>query len=219
MKKMSSKRILSSTYLLPLLREKNYTLNDLKAEVIIMLFENFLNHYIIGEENKKSQLIFETEEGREESIYIFDKLYQLRKELIENDVLTIDKIQNEVSKSLFIASKLSPYTIMYNSAITTFTKERKRSFNAEELKMWIPDALAVYLIVDAKEVGIDFSKFPLLENETFEDIVNIYTKNNVELRVRQRATNEGKNLLREKSIIGKTINISRSMVDKIVEIK
>lgn len=218
MSKILPKKVLSSSYLVPLLKDKNYTLNDLKAEVIVMLFENFLKHYFTGEESKKSELIFDTPESKEDSLYVLNRLYDLRDRLSNENILTIDNLQKEVSKSLFIASKLSPYTILYNSAISTFTKERKRLFKGEELRMWIPDAIAVYLIIDAKDMGISFEKFPILENETFDDIIEIYTKTNLELRKLQFADKETKNTLREKSIIGKTANISSSMIEKIIEI-
>ena len=39
-----SKNILPSSYLKPLLANKGYTINDLKAEVILMLVENFISH-------------------------------------------------------------------------------------------------------------------------------------------------------------------------------
>lgn len=218
MSKILPKKVLSSSYLVPLLKDKNYTLNDLKAEVIVMLFENFLKHYFTGEESKKSELIFDTPESKEDSLYVLNRLYDLRDRLSNENILTIDNLQKEVSKSLFIASKLSPYTILYNSAISTFTKERKRLFKGEELRMWIPDSIAVYLIIDAKDMGISFEKFPILENETFDDIIEIYTKTNLELRKLQFADKETKNTLREKSIIGKTANISSSMIEKIIEI-
>jgi len=213
-----NKKVLSKAYLIPLLKEKNYTLNDLKAEVIVMLFENFLKHYFSGEENKKSELIFDTPQSKEESLYILNRLKDINTKLMNEDILTIDILQSKVSKSLYQASKLTPYTILYNSAITTFTKERKRLFKGDELKMWIPDAIAVYLIIDAKDMGISFEKFPLLDNENFDDIIDIYTKNNLELRKIQLIDKETKSKLREKSIVGKTANLSNSMIEKIIEI-
>jgi len=219
MSKKINKRILSSVYVKALLKEKNCSFNDIRAEVIVMLFENFLKHYIIGEESKKSELIFNNEKSKEDSMYILNRLGTLRDKLLSENIITIDSLQKEVSKSLFIASKLSPYTILYNSAIETFSKEREKLFKGDELKMWIPDVVAVYLILDAKDMDISFKNFPLLENETFDDIVDIYTKNNLELRKLQSLNKETRNGLREKSIVGKTACLSNCMVEKIMKIQ
>lgn len=205
-------KLISANYLKSLLKEKNCTLNDLKAEVIIMLFYNFIEHYFIGEDNKKSQLIFESEESREESEYIYTRLKIIKEELEKYNILTIESLQKEISKSLYIAAKLSPYTILYNYAIDVFTKKRKKLFIGNDSKIWIPDAIAIYLIIDAKEYDIDFKNFPILNTDNFDDIIKIYMKNNLELK---KLTNEKFNA----SIIGKTASIANSMIKRILDIR
>ena len=69
----------------------------------------------------------------------------------------------------------SPYTILYNACINVLIKKREELFTKEEEKgVWLPDILSIYLILDAKDNNIDFSKFPFIQNESFDELVSFF---------------------------------------------
>lgn len=211
MSKNNNKKLFSSLHLRVILNEKGYEINDLKAEAVLMMFENFVKHYIEGEERGNSKLILENEDSKGKNSYILERLKTVRSKLLkEAKIFTLDTLTREISKSLLMASKYSPYTLLYNLGVQTYLKERERLFKGEQNLMWIPDVLAVYLIVDAKENGISFDKFPIIHNEDFEDILSIFAKTNIELK---KLTNE------KKTIITKTSSISATMISRIVNAK
>lgn len=214
-----SKNILPKSYLKPLLLKKDYTLNDLKAEVVLMLVENFIEHYIHSEENGMSKNIFDDvfyEEVDEDDRIIFNKLKTLREQILEANVLTIKKLNNEIlNKSLFQQVSYSPYTILYNACIDVLIKKREELFTKEEEKgVWLPDILSVYLILDAKDKNIDFNKFPFIQNENFEDLVAFFTQTDSELKKINCSFG-----FRNPTIVAKTLKISSSIIDKILSIK
>jgi len=214
-----SKNVLPKSYLKPLLLKKDYILNDLKAEVVLMLVENFIGHYIYSEETGKSKNIFDNsnfEEFDEDDKIIFNKLKLLREQILESNILTIEKLNNEIlNKSLYLQMSYSPYTILYNACIEVLIKKREELFIKEEEKgVWLPDILSVYLILDAKDKNIDFNKFPFIQNENFEDLIAFFTQTDSELKKINCSFG-----FRNPTIVAKTLKISSSIIDKILSIK
>lgn len=214
-----SKNILPKSYLKPLLLEKKYTLNDLKAEVVLMLVENFIGYYIYSEETGQSKNIFDDtkfEELGEEDKIILNRLKTLREQIINSGILTIEKLNNEIlNKSLFLQMSYSPYTILYNAGIEILIKKKEELFTTEEEKVvWLPDVLSIFLILDAKEKDIDFSKFPFIEKDDFVDLITFFKETDAELKRINSCVG-----YRNPSVVAKTLKISNSIVEKIVSIK
>ena len=219
-----SKNILPSSYLKPLLANKGYTINDLKAEVILMLVENFISHYIRSEETGKSKNIFDNVDRTENNCSIdnshkidrISRFKKLRNDLLDLDILTIKKLNEILAKaSLYLQTTYSPYTILNNTGIDTFTKARKDIFTKEELDIWLPDVLSIYLIIDAKNMGIDFSKFPCIANDDFEDMLEFFMETNSEFRKRDNTINS----IRNPSMIHKTSRVSLRIIEKIFNLQ
>lgn len=214
-----SRNILPKSYLKPLLLKKDYTLNDLKAEVVLMLVENFIGHYVYSEENGKSKNIFDDsnfEELDEDDKIILNKLKLLQEQILESNILTIEKLNNEIlNKSLYLQMSYSPYTILYNACIDVLTKKRAELFTKEEEKgVWLPDILSIYLILDAKDNNIDFSKFPFIQNESFDELISFFKETDSELK-----RIHGISGFHNSTIVTKTLKVSSSIIDKILSIK
>lgn len=208
-----------NTPLNSLLKSKDYTMNDLKAEVILMLVENFISHYIYSEENGKSKNIFNdtnSENLNNQNEITFNRLKKLKSDLLELNILTISELNKKLrNSSLYTKTTLSPYTLMYNAGIDTFSKARKDIFNEDELKVWLPDVLAIHLIMDSKEEGINFEKFPCIHNDDFMDFIDFFTEINREFRKRDNSISSTKN----PTMVMKTSRLSFRIVKKIVNFK
>lgn len=107
-------------------------------------------------------------------------------------IYLIIKIKLVISKSIFISTNyIFSLHYTYNTGIDTFTKARK-IFLQRRLDIWLPDVLSIYLIIDAKNMGIDFSKFPCIANDDFEDIQEAMETNS-EFRKRDNTINSIRN--------------------------
>lgn len=218
-----SKNILSSNHLKLLFKDKGYeSFNELKAEIVLVMIENFINHYIHSEESGKSRDIFDdtpyeanTSDERADRL-IFNRLKKLREDILNSNILTITELNNRYNKSSFYErTLLTPYTVMYNVGINALLKAKKELFSKDEQNVWLPDVLSIYMIIDSKALNIPFEKYPFIHNDTFDDIVDIFMRINSKFRERDNTVS----LYKNPTIVMKTGKMSSRVCSAINNIK
>lgn len=218
-----SKNILSSNHLKLLFKNKGYeSFNELKAEIVLVMIENFINHYIHSEENGKSRDIFDdtpyeanTSDERADRL-IFNRLKKLREDILNSNILTITELNNRYNKSSFYErTLLTPYTVMYNVGINALLKAKKELFSKDEQNVWLPDVLSIYMIIDSKALDIPFEKYPFIHNDTFDDIVDIFMRINSKFREMDKTVS----LYKNPTIVMKTGKMSSRVCNAINNIK
>jgi hypothetical protein len=151
--------------------------------------------------------------SKEEIVFINNSVANL-KTYLENNIIisdTLFSIFKEENKSLIfdkLSRNLEPMKIYYKYLINTFSNKLEKGSN------WIPELLAFSLIYNyKKEHNKSFVSYPELENIAIEKIVNIYNKNNLELKKRISEKN-GISTWKVKTNIDEMYDVSELMVMK-----
>lgn len=160
------------------------TLKDLKVEVVLIFCLNLIREYIQSEDNK-IDFGYNCYMTNEEQDFIYTKIKELEDYLLKH-VYTIERIHeimndNSSKESVFKAIIMEPRSYFYKILVQRFiAKMNLFSDNGE--KYYIPEQLALYLIIDMKEKGYSFKEFNFIEEFDFLSLVEIYNKINIKLR-------------------------------------
>jgi hypothetical protein len=183
-----NKRMTSKNNLELALMSRNMDLKDLKCEAILIMCKDLIQEYL--KSNKEGKLVSlrdESEESKLSNNIILNEMKKLD-ELLRDSVLSVDNLQIIISAQYFSPSNkmkarlVEPTAFFYNILSRSFIVKIKELQKNEKKLSWIPDQLAVFLILDMIEKGYTFKKFPFLQNYDFSTLINIYTKNNIELK-------------------------------------
>lgn len=189
-----------------------------------MMCHNLIFQYLESENNQKNVKVLDSNNNNEDSIKVIQyKMTELYKYLstVIISIESINSIMNSVvltnKESVHKAKLIEPLAYFYNFLAKSFTNKIKTLFAKDEKIHWIPDLIAVYLIIDMKEKGYDFKKFPFINNYDFSLLLNIYNKTNLELK----KTNDIKltTPIKNNTIIVKMQNLASTMTDKLINTK
>lgn len=219
MSKIKSNNIQKQKYLIKYLIQKDYTLKDLKCEIILLVCDMLIDNYLIEENDCNREISMDYFTNSERNL-----IYQTMKDLqndIHQNILTIDKIQEIINShyknknSLNHARLVDSVQYFYNSCVNNIQSLLiLNSINKNEIK-WIPDLLCIYLIQDMKERDYFFDKFLFLDSYNFDNLFLIYQKTNSILK---NSTTISISTER-KTIINCMENISYKVVERLLNIK
>lgn len=207
-------------YLKLYLQNRGYTLKDLKCEIILMLSEMLIDEFIKAEDEGKNEIIIDNFPQNEKK-YIYNNLKNLQIDLKKN-ILTVNKMQmiinskNLNQESLIRARITESIYYFYNLCAITLKSSllKINNDNSEKIK-WIPDLIAIFLIIDMKERNYYFNYFSFLEHYDFDKIINIYTHTNILIKKKDNMSF----LNKEQTILSKMMNVSIEIVEKLINSK
>lgn len=160
------------------------TLKDLKVEVILIFCLNLIREYVQSEDNK-IDFGYGNYMTKEEEQFIYTKLKDLENFLL-NHVYTVEKMYEVISdrsskESLLKAVIMEPRLCFYTILVKKFISKMNLFSNSGD-KYYIPELLALYLIIDMKEKGFSFNRFSYIEEFDFLSLIEIYNKINIKVK-------------------------------------
>lgn len=183
-----NKKMLSKNNLELALISRAMDLKDIKCEVVLIMCKDLVQKYL--KSNDEGKLVNLREDGKENTLtnnIILNEMKRLE-ELFKDSVLSADNLQiimstqHSSSTNKIKARLVEPKAFFYNILSRSFIAKMKELQKNEEKLSWIPDQLAVFLILDMIEKGYTFKKFSFIQKYDFSTILSIYTKNNIELK-------------------------------------
>lgn len=183
-----NKKMLSKNNLELALISRAMDLKDIKCEVVLIMCKDLVQKYL--KSNDEGKLVNLREDGKENTLtnnIILNEMKRLE-ELFKDSVLSADNLQiimstqHSSSTNKIKARLVEPTAFFYNILSRSFIAKMKELQKNEEKLSWIPDQLAVFLILDMIEKGYTFKKFSFIQKYDFSTILSIYTKNNIELK-------------------------------------
>ena len=194
---------------------KTTNLKKLKIDTFLLVIHFLLKDYQKIDPNKPADPMTVCA-SKEEIIFINNSVSNL-KTYLENNIIisdTLFSIFKKENKSLIfdkLSQNLEPMKIYYKYLINTFSSSLKKG------STWIPELLAFSLIYNyKKEHNKSFLSYSELENIAIEKIVNIYNKNNLELKKRISQKN-GISTWKIKTNIDEMYDVSEVMVKKYLQ--
>lgn len=191
---------------------KTINLKKLKIDTFLLVIHFLLKDYKKIDPNETHDPM--TICASKEEIQLINNSVGSLKQYLENNIIisdTLFSIFKEQNKSLIfdkLSRNLEPMKIYYKYLINTFSSRLKNGSD------WIPELLAFSLIYNyKKEHNKSFLSYPELENFAIEKIVNIYNKNNLELKKRISEKN-GISVWKIKTNIDEMYDVSELMVMK-----
>lgn len=194
---------------------KTINLKKLKIDTFLLVIHFLLKDYEKIDPNKIPDPM--TICASKEEIQFINNSVANLKNYLENNIIVSDtlfSIFKEQNKSLIfdkLSRNLEPMKIYYKHLINTFSSRLKNGSD------WIPELLAFSLIYNyKKEHNKSFLSYPELENIAIEKIVNIYNKNNLELKKRI-SEKSGISTWKIKTNIDEMYDVSELMVMKYLQ--
>lgn len=203
-----------------LLSTKFWTIQDLHAEVILIMCHTLLARYLEDErENKdKTNDVITPEENE----MIYNSMNELFKYLSKTvysysrlDEIIINSFKNPQSN--LKAKLIEPYAFYYNVLINNFASRLDFVTPKDAKKQYIPDLLVVELILHYQKEYYKsaFKRFDFINNFDFNSIYQIY----INVQAKERVHYNKQLPIQEQTLIRKMRNVARFMVDKMVETK
>lgn len=217
--KTKANTIQKQKYLKTYLHQRNYTLKDLKGEIVLMICDMLLENYLYVEDTANAEELI-SDFTSDERNTIYNTMKDLKKDIQEN-ILTIEKVQNIMilqneNKDTLTKARLADSTYyFYNTCINYLEFLITSTSIDKNKKMWIPDLICLYLIQDMKESGYTFNKFTFLDKYDFDSIFRIYEKINITFKKVGNLSMFSK----EKTRIDIMSNISYEIVTKLINTK
>ena len=217
-KRMSSLRNMNNLQLL--LSTKFWTIQDLHAEVILIMCHTLLARYLVDErENKDKTNDVITPE---ENLLIYKTMEELFNYLSKT-VFSYNRMEEIIFNSFKSpkdnakAKLIEPYAFYYNVLINSFASRLDLVTKDNEKKQYIPDLLVIELIKYFKEnyYLAAYKRFNFVENLDLKAISQIY----INVQAKERVSFNEKLPIQEQTLIRKMRNVARFMVDKMVETK
>lgn len=191
---------------------ESINLQKLKVDTLLLVIQFLLKDY------KKMETDITPDPmticaSKEEIEFINSSVTSL-KNYLDNNIVVSDTLfyifKNRTQSPLFnkIARNLEPMKAYYKYLINIFSTKLSNGSN------WIPELLAFSLIYNyKKEHNKSFSLYPEIDNFPIEKIVNIYNKNNLELKKRI-AQEQETSVWKINTDIDKMYDASEHMVQK-----
>lgn len=160
------------------------TLKDLKVEVILIFCLKLIHEYIQGEDDKLD-FGYNCYMTKEEQKLIYIKIKELETHLL-NQIFTIEEIYRIIDdksskESLIKAILMEPRLYFYDILVKRFIS-KMNLFSNNGTKHYIPELLALYLIIDIKEKGYSFKEFRFIKDFDFLSLIEIYNKINIQIK-------------------------------------
>lgn len=205
------------------LMSRNMDLKDLKCEAVLIMCKDLIQEYL--KSNREGRLVSLRDESEESKISDNTILSEMKKldELFRDSVLSVDNLQIIMTAQHFSPSNkmkariVEPTAFFYNIIAKGFVVKMKDLQKNEGRLTWIPDQLAIFLMIDMIEKGYKFKKFPFLQDYDFSLLLDIYMKNNIQLKKEQGVTLF--NSKESQTIITKMQMLSVHIVEKIISTK
>jgi len=193
----------------------SFNLKKLKVDTLLLIIHSLLCDYEkidIKDESKKDILPINSYEIEFINRSVHDLKNYLENNIVVNETfLYIFKNKNQSPLFLKIAKNLEPMRVYYQYLTSLFSnKITKGSF-------WIPELLAFSLIhYFKKEYQKSFINHPLIEDFPTEKLLNIYNKNNIEIKKHISKT-EDINSWKVKTNLDEMYDLSEFMIKKYLE--
>lgn len=160
------------------------TLKDLKVEVILIFCLKLIREYIQSEDNK-IDFGYSCYMTNEEQNLIYTKLKELECSLLKH-IFTIEEIYKIIidkssKESIIKAIVMEPRLYFYDVIVKRFIS-KMNLFSNNDKNYYIPEMLALYLIIDMKEKGYSFKDFRFIEEFDFLNLIEIYNKINIQIK-------------------------------------
>lgn len=160
------------------------TLKDLKVEVILIFCLKLIREYIQSEDNK-IDFGYSCYMTNEEQNLIYTKLKELESSLLKH-IFTIEEIYKIIidkssKESIIKAIVMEPRLYFYDVIVKRFIS-KMNLFSDNGKNYYIPEMLALYLIIDMKEKGYSFKDFRFIEEFDFLNLIEIYNKINLQIK-------------------------------------
>lgn len=217
-----TRKLNSTNNLQLLLSSKLCTIKNLQAEIVLIICHSLIANYLEDEKNKPINSTSLTTKEENEKIYTF--MNELFIYLCQN-IINYPKILEILNKSdknkhdLVKARLIEPYYYFYSVIENAFFSRLNYVTKQEDEKEYIPDFLAITLIINFKEKAGEniFRKFEYIHNLDFSNILEIYSK--VQLQEKEKYNIKINTPIQEQTIIRKMRHISNYMIDKLLEAK
>lgn len=189
-----------------LLKEcESINLKRLKLNTLLLVVHFLISDY------EKPQLLDE-----KDSLFVDENIFKL-KEYIEENIIVSDTLvylyKNRHQTALLnaLATKLEPMKAYYIFLTNIFKTKLIKGSN------WLPELLGFSLIYNyKKEFEKSFVLYPFIENFPIENVIEIYNKNNIELK-KEMCEEENLNLWKIKTPLDNMYDLSEFMVKKYID--
>lgn len=205
-----------------LLSSKLCTIKDLQAEIVLIICHSLIANYLEDEINKPINSISLITENENKIVYSFmNELFIYLSQNIINypKIIEILNKPNKNKHDIVKARLIEPYYYFYNVIEKAFFSRLDYVTKQEDEKQYIPDFLAITLIINFKEKAGEniFKKFEYIHNLDFSNILKIYSK--VQIHEKEKHNIKINTVIQEQTIIRKMRHISNYMIDKLLEAK
>ncbi len=197
------------------------SVKDVQAESVLMMVHSLCaNYFVPKNENDYEEDKYISKEEKEIILNFNKELF----DYLNQKIMSFPRLQvvlNEANKNsqAFIKARLvEPLGFYYNSLANSFIGRLNYLTEKDDKQMYIPDMLALFLILDFKEqTGYTFEKFDYIFKQDLEKIAAIYFKVNYKIKKENNITYSTP--LQEQTVINKMQNISSFMIKKLTEAK
>jgi|GEM_PF-5681618 len=193
---------------------QSVNLQKLKLDTLLMIVHHLLREYKKEDIKKESPLTVDITD--KEFNFLDTNICSLHKYLDQNIITTntLYYIFSNKHKSVLmsnIAKNLEPMKVYYKYLTSLFATKLSSGSN------WIPELFALSLLYSyKKEHGKSLSSYPFLDDFPIEQIIEIYNKNNIELKKRI-SQHENINVWKVKTVLDEMYNSSDFLTKKYLE--
>ena len=190
---------------------QSVNLQKLKLDTLLMIVHHLIKEYKKEDIRKESPLTVDITE--DEFDFLDKNICSLHKYLDQNIITTntLYYIFNNKNQSVLmsnIAKNLEPMKAYYKYLTSLFSTKLSSGSN------WIPELFALSLLYSyKKEHGKSLSSYPFLDDFPLEQIIEIYNKNNIELKKRI-SQHENINVWKVKTVLDEMYNGSDFLTKK-----
>lgn len=204
-----------------LLVARGFTMFDLKCEASLMFCTILFDFYIDSKNNKNSEVLIDLPVEMEEHIFnrINNLNIEIKKAIISREyVFSALKNKNKNDKKSIVNAQLvKPYKLLYEKITETyFEKEKEYLIIENGKKHWMPELLALYIILILKTENYEFNKYSFIKNDDFSDLNEIYLEQNKILQKTKNYKTVSKNL-NEMSIITRMRKLADQIVSEFIK--
>jgi len=199
------------------------TIKDLKVEVTLEFCLNLISEYIKAEEGN-IEIDYEEEYhlSDEEQKIIYTQVKQLETKILEQgQIYSLDVLQKVISdtsskQSIIKAQLVEPMSYFYNQLTKKFISKINYIFKNDKI-YYVPEQLALYMIIDMNEKGYSFKKFDFIEIDEILELIGIYNRINLKLK-REKNINLT-TPIEKQTIISKMQHLSAYLINELTKAK
>jgi len=202
-------------YNLVLKQCQSVNLKKLKQDTLLMIVHHLLKGYKqLNLRNKSNENIIDV--SQDELDFIEKNISSLH-QYLEQNIITTDTLfqvfnnQNQSVLMKKIATNLEPMKAYYKYLTSLFSAKLSSGSN------WVPELFAFSLLYNyKKEFGKSLSSYPYLDDFPIEEIIEIYNRNNLELKKRIAEQKE-LNVWKVKTVLDEMYNNSEYLTQKYLQ--